>query len=349
MIPQFVPHELYTRTDIRLRMTDSYTNVSSSGYTAQQNAIRPTTVGDYMLFDGTKSVRYSHQDAFQATAPYSLELDVYIEAAGSGKIIATNGDGFGSAWGEWAVIQEANAVMLYSSSDNNGYQLNQVLIPNYMIKRWYRIGFSFYLKDNVLYCKGFLNGLRTFDTPCAAPYNTANGLSFGADWTYTSTSSPSGSKIRTFNGRLRNITILPILEKEEIPPVVGTNPPEWAMGTGNLGTFGEDTDINIPLLVTDQDNNITKYEVINGSLPGGLTLNATSGVIAGRLAEVTTDTVYTFTVKVTDSTNLFITGSFSINVANTKTTVTWETSNSQDLAQPAPGEPVIVNLVARSN
>lgn len=127
------------------------------------------------------------------------------------------------------------------------------------------------------------------------------------------------------------------------------NPPSWAIATGNLGTFAEGTSVSIPLLVTDPENNVATYEVIGGTLPDGTSLNMFSGVISGTLAEVVQDTVYTFSIKVTDRTNLTLTGTFSINVANVKTTVTWETDNSQPLADIAPGVPVNVSLGASSN
>jgi hypothetical protein len=127
------------------------------------------------------------------------------------------------------------------------------------------------------------------------------------------------------------------------------NPPVWATQTGNLGTYAEGTAISIPLLVTDPENNVQKYEITSGALPNGTTINLTTGLISGTLAEVVTDTVYTFTVKVTDRTNLTLTGTFSINVANVKTTVVWETDNSSDLAQPAPGETITVALGATSS
>lgn len=347
MIPQFVPYDLYNRSNERIRMTNSNTNLSSSGFTAIASAPKPTTVDDYMLFDGTKTIRYSHQDLLQTVAPYSVEMDVFMEA-GSGKVIATNGDGFGGGWGEWLILQEATNVTLQCSYDNNGYQFNQTLISNYMTKRWYRIGFMFYVLTGQLRCRGYVNGTTAFDVTATQPYNTSNGMSFGADWTYTSTSSLNGSKIRCFNGRLRNITVFPLIETIEEPPVVGTNPPTWTTQTGNLGAFAEDTDISIPITAEDPDNNIVKYEVIAGALPGGAVLNMTTGVISGRLAEVTEDTIYSFTVKVTDSTDLSITGNFSISVANTKTTVVWQTDNSQTLAEPAPGEPVNITMQAKS-
>lgn len=148
---------------------------------------------------------------------------------------------------------------------------------------------------------------------------------------------PGGSVTRSSSP----VTITAIPEK--------LNPPTWNMQTGNLGTFAEGTSISIPLLASDPENNIQKYEVISGALPNGTSLNLITGMISGELAEVVADTVYTFTIKVTDRTNLTLTGTFTINVANVKTTVLWGTDNTESLAEPAPGEPVSVTLEASSS
>lgn len=131
-------------------------------------------------------------------------------------------------------------------------------------------------------------------------------------------------------------------------PVV-QHAPEWKVQPGLLGTFAEGSSVNIPLQATDQENNISTYAVTGGTLPGGLVIDMFSGVISGTLAEVTTDTSYKFEVTVTDRTNLSVKGQFTINVANVKTTVTWNTDNSSDLVAPAPGQSVNTSVNATSS
>jgi len=127
------------------------------------------------------------------------------------------------------------------------------------------------------------------------------------------------------------------------------NAPRWITQPGLLGTFAEGSSISIPLQASDQDNNIASYSITGGTLPNGTSLNMFDGLLSGTLAEVASDTVYTFEITVTDRTNLKLVGSFSINVANVKTTVVWNTDNDQSLASPAPGEPVSVSLGASSS
>lgn len=124
--------------------------------------------------------------------------------------------------------------------------------------------------------------------------------------------------------------------------------PKFTNAPGLLGTFAEGSAVNIPIMATDAENNIATYSITGGALPGGLSMDMFSGVISGTIAEVIQDTVFTFEITVTDRTNLSTKGTFTINVANVKTTVTWQTSNDQPVADTAPGQPVNINLGATS-
>lgn len=125
--------------------------------------------------------------------------------------------------------------------------------------------------------------------------------------------------------------------------------PKFVTAPGLLGTFAEATAVNIPIMATDAENNISTYAITSGAIPGGLTIDPFTGIISGTIAEVIQDTVFTFEVTVTDRTNLSVKGTFTINVANVKTTVTWNTDNSSDLVAPAPGQTVNTSVNATSN
>lgn len=131
------------------------------------------------------------------------------------------------------------------------------------------------------------------------------------------------------------------------PTPVVQNAPEFVTLPGLLGTFAEGASISIPILVEDVENNVSTWTVVGGELPGGVNLDMFSGVISGQLAEVITDTVFSFRIRVTDRTGLTTEGQFSINVSNVKTTVTWETEEGS-LGDPAPGKPVNIVLGATS-
>jgi hypothetical protein len=92
-----------------------------------------------------------------------------------------------------------------------------------------------------------------------------------------------------------------------IPDVLYINAsPVWQTAAGLLGTFDEQVSITLSALsATDSDSNTVTYALANGSsLPSGVTLNSTTGVISGTLPDISTDTTYTFTINATDGLNV---------------------------------------------
>jgi hypothetical protein len=81
--------------------------------------------------------------------------------------------------------------------------------------------------------------------------------------------------------------------------------PIWQTPAGSLGTFNEQLSITLSALsATDPESSTITYALANGSsLPSGVTLNSSSGVISGTLPDITTNTTYTFTVNATDGAN----------------------------------------------
>jgi hypothetical protein len=132
-----------------------------------------------------------------------------------------------------------------------------------------------------------------------------------------------------------------------VPPV-NPKPPAWTFTPGYLGTFAELVALDIPLDAYDVDNDIHTYEVISGALPNGLSINNANGHIIGTVANIDQDTIYNFTVKVTDKTGLFVTGNFNMIVSNVATTVTW-TTTSADLPELEVAQVPSITLQAVSN
>lgn len=87
--------------------------------------------------------------------------------------------------------------------------------------------------------------------------------------------------------------------------------PIWSTPTGSLGTFSEQVSISVSATATD-DSTIT-YTLASGStLPSGISLNSSSGVISGTLPDVATNTTYSFTINASDGVNASVSRSFSI-------------------------------------
>jgi hypothetical protein len=89
--------------------------------------------------------------------------------------------------------------------------------------------------------------------------------------------------------------------------------PVWQTAAGSLGSFQEQTSISVSVLATDEENNSVTYSLASGSsLPSGITLNSSTGVISGTLPDISANTTYTFTVNASDGLNSVTSRTFSI-------------------------------------
>ena len=89
--------------------------------------------------------------------------------------------------------------------------------------------------------------------------------------------------------------------------------PVWGTGA-NLGSVDMNTSVNIDLSATE-DGAEASYALKSGSsLPSGLSLNASTGVISGTSPVVNGDTSYTFTIVATDAENQTAEQEFTLTV-----------------------------------
>jgi len=78
--------------------------------------------------------------------------------------------------------------------------------------------------------------------------------------------------------------------------------PTWVTAAGSLGEFAEQSSISVTLLATDGQT--VTYSLASGSsLPTGITLNSSSGVVSGTLPDISVNTTYTFTINASDGIN----------------------------------------------
>jgi hypothetical protein len=98
--------------------------------------------------------------------------------------------------------------------------------------------------------------------------------------------------------------------------------PVWQYSSGSLGTFSEGVAITpVSALATDPENTSLTFSILSGSLPSGISLNSSTGVISGTPGPVSSNTTYTFTVSVTDGINA-VSRSFSMLI---NSIVSWTT------------------------
>ena len=95
--------------------------------------------------------------------------------------------------------------------------------------------------------------------------------------------------------------------------------PAWqspAAGATIVDEYEGTTITNVTLSATDSDGGAVTYAVTTGSLPSGISLNSSTGVISGTLPAVSADTNTNFTVTATDNENQTATRSFTITNKN---------------------------------
>ena len=88
--------------------------------------------------------------------------------------------------------------------------------------------------------------------------------------------------------------------------------PTWSTAAGSLGSMAAGSTANFTIAATS-DSAIT-YSIASGALPGGLSLNSSTGAITGTESGATAETTYNFTARATDAEAQTADRAFSITV-----------------------------------
>lgn len=78
--------------------------------------------------------------------------------------------------------------------------------------------------------------------------------------------------------------------------------PAFTIASGTLGSYPEQSAMSKTVTATDDEGQSLTFAVASGSLPSGLSLNTSTGVISGTPSAITSDTTSNFTLSVTDGT-----------------------------------------------
>jgi hypothetical protein len=97
-----------------------------------------------------------------------------------------------------------------------------------------------------------------------------------------------------------------------VPGMQYSGIPAWSTSAGSLGGVAASGSVNFTVTATS-DSTVT-YSVVSGSLPSGVSLNSSTGVISGTAPVVSSSTTYNFTIRATDSENQDTDRNFSMNV-----------------------------------
>ena len=114
------------------------------------------------------------------------------------------------------------------------------------------------------------------------------------------------------------------------------NTPTWNTSAGTLGSIYDSARVGATFSIsaTDPEGATMSYSIASGSLPTGMTLNSSTGVISGTANAAVSDTVYTFTGRASDGSNASD-RAFSITVKGPTKTVFSHTGSSQTFSIPA--------------
>jgi len=88
--------------------------------------------------------------------------------------------------------------------------------------------------------------------------------------------------------------------------------PAWTTSAGSLGTVANGGTINFTVAAT----NATSFAVQSGALPGGASLNTSTGAITGTESGSTQTTTYTFTIRATDAEGQTADRQFTITISH---------------------------------
>jgi len=88
--------------------------------------------------------------------------------------------------------------------------------------------------------------------------------------------------------------------------------PAWTTAAGSLGTVAAQGTINFTVAAT----NATSFAVQSGALPGGASLNTSTGAITGTESGSTQTTTFTFTIRATDAEGQTADRQFTITISH---------------------------------
>jgi hypothetical protein len=96
------------------------------------------------------------------------------------------------------------------------------------------------------------------------------------------------------------------------PDLTVSDAPTWVTASGSLGSIAGGSVASFTVEATS-DSAVT-YAIQTGALPGGLSLNTSTGAITGTESGATEETVYNFSIRATDAETQTADRSFSITV-----------------------------------
>jgi hypothetical protein len=160
-----------------------------------------------------------------------------------------------------------------------------------------------------------ISGTNFQSIPFVDAINASTGAITQADSvSYISSSSISATFTLTTDGtyylRVENNDGLAVRSTTALLTV--SDSPTWNTAAGSLGSLAAGGTASFTVSATS-DSTIA-YSIVSGALPGGLSLNSSTGAITGTESGATAETTYNFTIRATDAEAQTADRAFSITV-----------------------------------
>jgi len=160
-----------------------------------------------------------------------------------------------------------------------------------------------------------ITGANFQSVPFVDTINSSTGaITTANSVTYTSATSITANFTLSVDGtyfiRIENNDGLAVRSGSALLTV--SDAPAWTTAAGSLGTVANGGTINFTVAATDA----TSFAVQSGSLPGGASLNASTGAITGTESGSTATTTYTFTIRATDAQGQTADRQFTITISH---------------------------------
>lgn len=107
--------------------------------------------------------------------------------------------------------------------------------------------------------------------------------------------------------------------------------PVWQTTAGSLGIVTGDGSAALRVRAADTDGSIASYTIVDGSLPDGLALDASTGTITGTVTIPVEDEISNFTIRATDDDGDHTDRAFSLTVHPANLLVTQQRINGTDI------------------
>ena len=158
-----------------------------------------------------------------------------------------------------------------------------------------------------------INGSNYISVPIVEAINSTGAITAANSVTFTSSSQLVANFTLATDGtyfiRVENNDGNAVRSSSALLTV--SDAPAWQTSAGSLGTVSAGGTINFTVSATDA----TSYSIVSGALPGGGSLNTSTGAITGTENAATQTTTYNFTIRATDAQAQTADRAFSITVS----------------------------------